>query len=79
MSEVIIYTKPDCPNCNIAKLKMYRSGIQHDVVAITNDDLVRLNTQYNKSIRSMPIIEVVGRSVYTFEEIDTVIGENISA
>lgn len=79
MSNVTLYTKADCPNCNIAKLKLYRSGIEHDVVNITPDDITRFQTQYNKPVRSMPVIEVEGDTVYTYEQLDTVIGKYLDA
>jgi len=79
MSNVTLYTKDACPNCNIAKLKLYRSGIEHTVVALNNDDLTRFQTDYGKNIRSVPIIEVTDKNVYTYEQLDTVIGEQINA
>ena len=79
MSNVTLYTKTDCPNCNIAKVKLYRSGIEHTVVDITNEDITRFKAEYNKQVRSMPVIEVTGDTVYTYEQLDTVIGKQLEA
>ena len=70
---ITLYTKEDCPNCNIAKLKLYRSQLTHDIVSITPELLQTLNAKYNVNVRSMPIIEVHDDNVYTFDNIDSVI------
>lgn len=79
MSNVTLYTKADCPNCNIAKVKLYRSGIEYEIVDITSTDITRFKTQYNKQVRSMPVIEVTGDTVYTYDQLDTVIGKQLEA
>lgn len=73
--EVILYTKPDCSNCNIAKVRLYRAKVIHTITEITPEILSTLSEKYNFTGRSMPIIEVVGENAYTFDKLEEVIRE----
>lgn len=69
MNEVVLYTKEECPNCDIAKVALYRAKIEYTTEIVTKEAIENLKKIYGVGIRSLPIIEVVGDNVYTFDKL----------
>lgn len=53
---VIVYSKPNCPNCELSKRDMDILGIEYQVIDISQDigSLERLKSQ---GFRSVPVIQ----------------------
>lgn len=73
MLDLILYSKKDCPNCNIAKVKLYRSGIEYQEKTIEPNDLELLKQKYGFVGRTLPIFEINGEGAYTYDKLDEVI------
>lgn len=69
-TQINFYTKENCSQCNIAKVKLYRGGIEYQEINITPEILEQLKETYNYVGRTLPIIEVVGDSVYDFSSVE---------
>lgn len=74
--EIVLYTKDDCPNCDVAKVALYRANIEYTTETVTPEIIENLKTIYGVGIRSLPVIEIVGDSVYTYDKLYTAI-ENV--
>lgn len=69
MNEVVLYTKEECPNCDIAKVALYRANVDYTVEVVTPEIVENLKKIYGVGIRSLPIVEIVGDSVYTYDKL----------
>lgn len=73
MSQVKVYTKPNCPQCNVVKLALYRAKISYQETPITPDILTHLQEDLNYHGRSMPITVLNDSEAFGPNEIDKLI------
>lgn len=57
MSEVIVYGKPNCPQCEVAKNTLVSAGVSYDYVDVTSKDELR-QFLISEGHRSVPQIYV---------------------
>lgn len=69
MNEIVLYTKTDCPNCDVAKVALYRANIEYTAETVTPEAIENLKNIYGVGIRSLPVLEIVGEGVYTYDKL----------
>lgn len=70
MSEynLVMYTKPNCPQCDVVKLALYRGKIKYTVETITPEILSKLQTELNHTSRTLPILVLNNEKTYSTKD-----------
>lgn len=73
MSQVEVYGRPGCSNCEQAKMKLYRSGVKYEYLML-DDKIDELSNKFDSLPRSLPYI-VYNDTMYTYNQLSDVINE----
>jgi len=61
MSTIIVYTKPNCPQCELTKRDMNILGIEFKAIDVTQDQ-AHMDRLIGQGFRSLPVVQAEGET-----------------
>ena len=62
---IIVYSKPDCMQCNFIKKFLEDNGIEHDIIDVTENPDV-LEKVKSWGFQSLPVVETPNETFFGF-------------